>query len=191
MNRIIILNGASSVGKTSVARELQYLLGPKYLYISIDHFIDMLSPEVCNLSVCNKNFLKETEGFYAFQLPDKTYEIKVATLGKKLLNDTYKSIEALLKENWNIIFTVVEPLKLQVLEIKERFKNYNPYLIYLYASEDIIIKREKSRGDRLISHTINLIRKYNSQDSHDLKLDTSKEDPNSIAQTIISKLYTK
>jgi chloramphenicol 3-O phosphotransferase len=38
--RIILLNGASSSGKSSIARELQGRLSAPYLHLSIDHFRD-------------------------------------------------------------------------------------------------------------------------------------------------------
>ena len=53
--KIIVLNGASSVGKTSTARELQNLLGSKWLYITMDHFLDMFK-QVCNLDALSDTF---------------------------------------------------------------------------------------------------------------------------------------
>ena len=41
---IILLNGASSAGKTSIARELQRVLPEPYLRTGIDDFFRMLPP---------------------------------------------------------------------------------------------------------------------------------------------------
>lgn len=57
---LIFLNGPSSAGKSSIARELQHCLDDYYLYLGIDTFIAMM-PE-------NANALGESDqkadGFY-------------------------------------------------------------------------------------------------------------------------------
>ncbi|CAH0536644.1 Putative O-phosphotransferase [Vibrio marisflavi CECT 7928] len=44
---IIFLNGASSSGKSSIAKQLQMILGENYLHLGIDTFISIM-PERCN-----------------------------------------------------------------------------------------------------------------------------------------------
>ncbi len=40
---IVVLNGGSSSGKTSIARCLKTMLGPRWLSLSVDDFVDALS----------------------------------------------------------------------------------------------------------------------------------------------------
>ncbi|WP_425264034.1 phosphotransferase-like protein, partial [Vibrio parahaemolyticus] len=49
---VIILNGASSSGKSSIAKELQSILPRNYLHIGIDTFISMM-PEKSNSLDCS------------------------------------------------------------------------------------------------------------------------------------------
>ena len=46
--KIIFLNGTSSSGKTSIAKELQQILKEPYLLVSIDNFISMLPQKYLN-----------------------------------------------------------------------------------------------------------------------------------------------
>lgn len=103
-----------------------------------------------------------------------------------LSNDMYDAVESFLKNDWNIVFTVVQIKKEMVEQLKDRFKNYNPFLVYLFADESIIIKREKNRKNRLIGHTINLLKEYDSQDLHDLQINTGDLNPKEVAEKIIN-----
>lgn len=182
--RIIVLNGTSSAGKTATARQLQYLLGKNYLYVSMNHFLDMLSCEICNLNSSTYTFLQSNEGFYASQRDDGTLDITIGPLGKKILHDMCNSTEALLQSGWSVIFTVIEPLKEDVLLLKQRFKKYHPLFVYLYADKDLVAQRDSLRHDRLAGYATNLLDKYTSQDLHDIQIDISKLTQEQIAQKI-------
>ena len=41
MSKIILLNGAGSSGKTSIARSIQYLSNEQWLTFGVDTFIEM------------------------------------------------------------------------------------------------------------------------------------------------------
>ncbi len=182
--RIIVLNGTASTGKTPVARHLQHLFGKKYLYVSMDDFLNMLSWEVCNLNSSTYTFLQSNDGIYASQRADGTLDVEIGPLGKKLLYDMYHSVEMLLKDGWNVILTVIEPLQEDVLEMQKRFTKYNPYYIYLYANKNVIAQREAARGDRLAGYALNLLDKYTSQDLHDLQIDIGTLTQEQVAQKI-------
>ena len=55
--KIIFLNGVSSSGKTTVAKELQARLSEPYCWLSVDSFIDTIS----------KRFLEDAEFITAFR----------------------------------------------------------------------------------------------------------------------------
>ncbi|ASA57741.1 phosphotransferase-like protein [Vibrio gazogenes] len=52
---VIILNGASSSGKSSIARELQAILPRNDLHIGIDTFISMMPEKSNSLDCSNKS----------------------------------------------------------------------------------------------------------------------------------------
>jgi len=184
VGRIIVLNGTSSTGKTPIARHLQLLLGSKYLYISLEHFLDMLSKEVCNLNSSTYSFLENNEGIYASKREDGTLDVEMGPLGKKILHDMHDAVEGFLQNGWNVIFTVIEPLQEDVLEMKKKFKIYKPLFVYLYADKNVLSQREAVRGDRLSGYALNLLEKYTSQDLHDLQIDIGKLTQEQVAQTI-------
>ena len=78
--RVIFINGTSCTGKTTLARTLQKNLSGKWLYMDMDHFIEMMNPEITIFDKNHPQFLKETSGFYA-EKSGKGYHINVGHLG--------------------------------------------------------------------------------------------------------------
>ena len=182
--KIIIVNGTSSTGKTSLARCLQNLVGSKYLYVSMDHFLDMLSPELCNLTAGTDTFLQKNDGIYAIKKEDGTFDIGIGLVGEKILHDMQDAVEVLLQDGWNVIFTVVMRDASDLEKMRTKFAAYDPLFIYVFAQPEVLAQREKDRGDRLIGHTMNLLNAFNNQSLHDLQIDTGNVTSQEIAEKI-------
>lgn len=46
--RVVLLNGAGSVGKTSIAKAFQAIAGQPFLHVQMDGFLDMTPPALAN-----------------------------------------------------------------------------------------------------------------------------------------------
>jgi len=184
--RVIFINGTSCTGKTTLARTLQKNLSDKWLYMDMDHFIEMMNPEIAVFDKNHSNFLKKTSGFYAEKSGDG-YHIDVGLLGEKILSDMVEQVKNMLELGWNIIFVGVRPYEKQLKQIKENLAKFNPLTIYLYASEEIIQNRELGRDNRLTGSTVELLKRFEGKNLHDLQFDSGATKAEIITKEIVEK----
>lgn len=81
---IIILNGTSSSGKSTIAQALQHRLGDGWLYFSMDGYLSMLGPKFWGLHPDNPEVCLPNDVCYAKKHNDDTYEIMTGKLCSKL-----------------------------------------------------------------------------------------------------------
>lgn len=184
--RVIFINGTSSTGKTTLARNLQKSLSDKWLYMDMDHFIEMINPEIAIFDKNHPKFLEKTSGFYAEKSGDG-YHIDVGHLGEKILSDMVEQVKNMLELGWNIIFVGVRPYEKQLKQIKEKLAKFNPLTIYLYASKQIIQNRELGRDNRLTGSTVELLKRFEGKNLHDLQFDSGATKAEIIAKEIVEK----
>jgi chloramphenicol 3-O phosphotransferase len=81
---IILLNGTSSAGKTSLARALQQQLPGLWLRIGIDHFLEMTP----------RKFHGVAEGVQLVTLPDGTVPVRLGPWGHMVLASFHRAVRA-------------------------------------------------------------------------------------------------
>ena len=114
---LIILNGVSSAGKSSIATALQKRLEDGFLHFQMDTFWNMLPA-----------------GRLAREFPNMKFAIM-------------DSAAALLKHGHNVILDIVCPAdKLEGLP--RPLSEYQPYVVSVKASLEVLREREKLRQDR-------------------------------------------
>ncbi len=132
---IIILNGASSSGKTTILAALQKQLAEPYLNAGIDKFIWMLPgryldrplwDDVLGLATC------------------------AGSLGHQLFSGMHHAIAALAHTGNNVIadHVLVEPA--WVSECARLFADLPAYLIGIRCPLEVLEEREKARRDRTL-----------------------------------------
>ncbi|MCD4818878.1 MAG: chloramphenicol phosphotransferase CPT family protein [Candidatus Cloacimonetes bacterium] len=160
--KIIFLNGTSSSGKTTIAKELQQISEEAYLLVSVDNFINML-PQKYLKGECNETFNKEI---------------------LKIIHGMHHSISALASTGNNIIVDHVLEDKEWLKECVNVLANFQVLFVGVHCPLEELEKRERNRGDRKIG----LARfQYNLVHSHgvyDIKVDTDKYTPLECAQQI-------
>lgn len=167
--RVIYLNGASSSGKTTIAKNFLMHADKPFLYLGLDTFIDMIP-----------------EGYFGFDdraisfMHQKRFEVDGHSLvsieygpdGMNLIKTMYKTVANLAEYGMDIIFDdVYWDLNLPA----EILKNVEVFLISIYAPLDILEQREISRGNRPAGTARWQYPKiYESDLLYDLQIDTSK-----------------
>jgi chloramphenicol 3-O phosphotransferase len=190
---IIILNGPSSSGKSSIAKKLEEKLFPQYLKIGADEFVQMLMPQ--------KLFNFNPKGDQPRDIEALRFIKADGEKGPKLITKTGKSalmvgclmpviVKALANEGYSIIVdagitTNVDWLKCFVRELK----NFKVYFVKITAPLSVLEQREKQRKgfiglSRGQSEDMqDNEKKYNI--SFDLALDSSKITPEQGAEEIV------
>ena len=157
---VIVLNGTSSSGKTTLARELQSQCSDVYLLCSLDAFWDMTP---YGIPAGSKNF------------PN----IKRALA---------KSVRALAETGHNVIVDIVFCGQKTYLELTEELEGLNFKIVKVGCPLDELEKRELARGDRKIG--LAKLQYENVHDGviYDLNLNTFASSPEQCAQEIFDSL---
>ena len=160
VNKIIVLNGTSSSGKTTLARQLQLMLPDVYLLCSLDAFWDM-TPNNCPAG--SKNF------------PN----MKLALA---------KSVRALAETGHNVIVDILFCGEKTHFELTQELGSLNLTIVKVECDLAELQKRELARGDRSIGLAESQLDKVHKGVLYDLAVNTLDNSPEQCAQKIIDKV---
>lgn len=158
--KLIVLNGASSAGKSSIAEELLNKLYTEkneiWLHIGMDEFMRMMDQK--------QNCWSETStapclGFYwkkeYFEQEDKDLPVlKAGKYGIKVLESMCETIEFLLDMGIDIVTNYVNFKDFDLEKLIEKTKAENYKVFDIYAEKDVLIEREEKRGNRIIGSAL-------------------------------------
>ncbi len=170
---IIVINGTSSSGKTSIVRALQERLDPPYLDMGVDRFIFMLPKRYLNRPLWddvlgNADHAGET--------------------GRVLFSGMHHAIAAAARAGLNVLVDHVLVEKEWVDECTRLFADLPAYLIGIQCPLDVLEERERSRKDRTLGQArvqYPVIHKYVS---YDLEVDTSVLTVEQCAERIMERM---
>ena len=190
MPKVIFLNGPSSSGKTSIAKELQRILPDAYMHIGIDKMISMM-PD--HLNDWQGNSVEH--GFWWKKNVDAegnlVCDIMLGDVAKRVSASLKSLVIALLKDGHNVIIDEVCMSREQAAIWKETLQSFD--VIYVGVTTDLITleAREKARGDRMLgSARAQAAIIHNTGIHYDLMLDTSVALIEQCAATIVSLVKT-
>jgi chloramphenicol 3-O phosphotransferase len=180
--RLIVLNGVGSVGKSSTAKALQRLADQAFLHVQGDAFLDMLPPQAWG----------RPEGIIFRQFEENGFpsvEIEMGNQLTRLMDGMRASVAALAKAGSNcIVDDVMLSPSAQQSYIAE-CRNIPVQFVALHAPLEILEKRERDRGDRVIGLARWQYERLHHGIEYDFEIDTSASDPDTIARSIASALH--
>lgn len=184
---IIILNGASSSGKSSIAKQLQMLLKDNYLHVGIDTFISMM-PERCN-ELAKADVI--SDGFYWKTLPtnnQSTLKIQSGAYGR-LVNSVYRATvkqfaEAGLKV---IVVDVMDGSREQSLWIEE-LGGVSYGFVGVHCELPILEERERQRKDRIVGSSREQATRVHQGVMYNCEVDSTTYSSKQCAKEIIREM---
>ncbi|RHZ37555.1 phosphotransferase-like protein [endosymbiont GvMRE of Glomus versiforme] len=151
MSKIIFLNGGASVGKTTLAKEIQHLSKEKFLYVGIDALFGAMPKKIVGFDE------QAEEGFRYVIDPktDKLTEMKASPYAIQVFTCLPKVVKLLADNGLNVIFDECNfvkknDTKFLIDDYKTLFSGHELYMIGVKCDLTTIEEREKSRGDRVI-----------------------------------------
>lgn len=178
---VIILHGTSSVGKTSIAQELQQLFDEPYLHTGLDFFLPMLPKK---FSVYGE---RAEEGIHFVTLPIDDHKqhivIEPGTVGKQFLHAMRVSLAAC-AQTMNLIIEDVILSSDDMADYRALFKGMPVYCFCIYAQQAVLDDREMQRGDRKLGISRGLAQLVYKQKEYDLAIDTTNSTPCKVAALI-------
>ena len=156
--KVIVLNGASSSGKTSILNQLQGLLVEPYLNVGIDKFIWMLPKRYLDRPLWDDVLGLATES---------------GAMGSRLFSSMHKVIQLLSLEGMNVVadHVMVEPEWVE--ECARLFSLLPAYFVGVQCPLEVLIQREFARKDRTLGQAEAQFPLVHKDIIYDLVVDTS------------------
>ena len=163
---IILLNGPSSAGKSTLAKKLQTLVAEqkneRYMIVSIDDFMKM-SPE---------------ETIYE----DDVFEISGAMCERVL---------EILKDCPGVIIDHVITSERIFNQLKEMLHSYDLQMVHVTCPLEVLQKREKERGNRCLGSAQASYEYLFPKEGYDLTVDTHRMTAAECAKSIFDRVINK
>jgi chloramphenicol 3-O phosphotransferase len=171
--RIILINGVSSSGKTSILRALQAMLAEPWLDMGIDRFIFMLPKRYLDRPLWDDVLGKASES---------------GGTGRRLVSAMHHAIAAAAGTGFDVVADHVLVEAAWVQECVRLFAGGQAYLVGLRCPLEVLEERERTRKDRTLGQAraqFDVIHRYCL---YDLELDTSLFTPDQCAAQISARL---
>ena len=178
MAKIVILNGTSSSGKTSLARAIQRLAAGPVLRVSMDDFLEMMPPRFAN----------DDEAFSFRPVADADpveVEIGTGAYGAALMRGMRTSIAALADQGLDL---VVDDVMLRAGDqdhYREVLASHTLTFVAVHCEIGTAEQRERERGDRDIGMARWQYSRVHTGRDYDLEVWTDKVTPDDGARNII------
>lgn len=166
LNKIIILNGPSSCGKTSIIEEIVHNSDNLIVRLGIDLIWSKLLPKQYIM------FNEKSHLGMSLYETENGLDTKVGELGKKITESLIKSINIFYNDGFDIIID-------DIILTKYDMEKYlvlpdNSFFIGMHCDIDELIKREIYRNDRPLGLSAGQVHKvHNFQKYYDFTIDTT------------------
>ncbi|MCA9973671.1 MAG: hypothetical protein KC425_25835 [Anaerolineales bacterium] len=170
---IIILNGTSSSGKTSIVRALQETLDEPFLDAGIDKFLWMLPRRYLNLPLWNDVLGKATTA---------------GETGHRLMRGMHHAIAALSRSGCHVIADHVLVERPWLAECAALFADLPACFVGVRCPLAVLEQREAARKDRTLGQARAQFPLVHAHAVYDLEVDTAVLSPEACAQQIRHRL---
>ncbi len=167
---IILLNGTSSSGKTSLVRALQDALDAPLLDAGIDRFLWMLPKRYLNPPLWDDVLGRATEA---------------GATGQRLMSGMHHAIAALARAGNHVVADHVLVDARWVEECARLFCDLPAYFVAVRCPLDVLEQRERQRQDRTLGQARAQFDLVHAHGIYDLEVDTSLASPEQCAQQIV------
>lgn len=190
MSRIILLNGSSSSGKTTLALKLQQILPEPYQHISLDQFRDGMP-----ISHRGLNSPAGTPGSEGINVVPRLVEGEPVTdvvfgaWGEKVLSGMRRAVGTFHSNGINVI---VDDLLFKSEYLADYVKVLDPHqtwFVGVRCKEDVVRQRESQRLGRFPGTAVAHLEQVHSHGQpYDLEVDTSALPVATVAHQVMARL---
>jgi chloramphenicol 3-O phosphotransferase len=191
---VIILNGPSCVGKSSIQKVFQKQATQTYLRVGIDNFFDALieEPDLSEFETTKKFDQYSSQGEYIRGIESttdrtghKVVTLKIGPAGDRIISGMHKAIAAYAKAGNNVIVDYIQYKNIWAQDLKTSLKECKVIYVKVNAPLDVIEERELARSTSPAGHARSHYDTVHEGMVYDIEVDTSKESPEDCAQKIL------
>jgi len=175
--RVVVLNGPSSVGKSSTARAIQAIAARPFLHLSMDAFLEMMPAKTLG----HPDGLVFTPG-----VEDGMPSTAVASgpVLERALSGMRHAVAAMAARGNDLIVDDVMMSQGEEREYRALLGAYGVRIVGLFAPVAMLEDRERRRGDRDLGLARWQVERVHQGRSYDLEIDTSATTPARNAELI-------
>ncbi len=189
--RIILLNGSSSAGKTTLAIALQQLLPDPWQHIALDQFRDGLAGRYRGL-----NSPPGTPGARGLNVvpvdrgEQRVTDVRFGDIGERMLKGMRRAIAAFAREGNNVIIDDLMFETSYLSDYVEALAGLWVLFVGVRCSLEVVNAREAGRPGRFPGTATSHFDRIHEACVYDLEVDTSSTSPLECARIIAARLET-
>jgi chloramphenicol 3-O phosphotransferase len=184
---VIILNGPSAVGKSSIIKAFQNKQDTPWLSMGIDNLF---------VGVVSMKFLidpkyKVMQGFPTEDASGKLFTLHIGSEGQKIIRGMHRAIAAYARTGNNVIVDYITYDPTWIADLQSSLRGINTVYVGVTASLETIQQREKARGTSPEGHGRSLYESVHKEWKYDLKIDTDIITPDQVSDIITQYMEKK
>lgn len=190
--RLIVLNGTSSAGKTTLSEALQGLLDEPYLLMGYNRTWAVMTPRYLPFQP------QDREGIWYNLHPDDSSVatgIGIGPVGHQAVTGVHHMVAALLAQGLNVIVDVLLMERVWFDEARCLWQPFDPLWVALKPPLEVSERWEAEGEMTRIGRPTGLARwAYDAVHAHgsfDLEIDTSLGTPEAAARIVIARLHAQ
>lgn len=196
--QLILINGPSSAGKTTLCRALQAALAEPYLVTGFDDFIFMSAPRYYRGADTGRQ--NERDAFTALGVEMVTTSApgtppsvtaKFGPVFRRLVDSMAPAVRALVDGGNAVIFDHVLHDRSMYESWRAAAAGLDVFTVGVTCPLDILEVRERSRGDRVLGRARGLVDVVHSFMTYDLTVDTGTGDTGACVSSVTAALAVR
>ena len=177
LGTIILLNGTSSAGKTTIAQALQNVLEAPYLHTGIDQLLIEHLPKglIVRADVRGDGLDPATaEGWLAVFRDDALAEVRIGPVGYRWLAGMYAAVAALSQAGLNVILDDVIHDPRVLRSAVETLPARQVFFVGIRCPLEVAEQREAARGNRARGGARTFHPRVHAHGAYDLEVDSGR-----------------
>ena len=184
---VIVLNGPSAVGKSSIIKAFQDKQDTLWLGMGIDNlFVGVMAMKY----MLDPKY-KVMEGFSTEDAGGKLFTLHIGTKGQKIIKGMHRAIAAYARAGNNVIVDYITYDPTWITDLQSSLHGIKTIYVGVTASLETIQQREKARGISPEGHGRSLYESVHKGWVYDLKINTDNITPDEVADLIAQHIKKK
>jgi chloramphenicol 3-O phosphotransferase len=189
--RVVVLNGTSSSGKTTLAAALRRRLEADdecWVVYSQDDFTPKLPPSWIK---AGKHVGRHADDGFVLEASDGAFDLRVGPVGHRILAAYRGAVAAAAREGLDVIVDEVTMKQEEWDDWQVRLDGIDVMWVRVELALEALEARERERGDRMLGHARFQHDVVHRFATYDLVVDTGALDPAAAAEVIVSAIRTR
>ena len=183
---IIILNGASCTGKTTLAHAIQQVANEPYLIISLDQFRDAMPDRYRGLNAPEGTTGAEGLNIVPIEQDgENRTSIRFGSYAQKVLQGMRRSILALAQRGLNVIVDDVINQSSFGADYARLLGELDVTLVAVTCERDEMVRRERARAGRFPGTALTTLAEVHDHMEYDIQVDTTNCSPQELAEDVL------